>query len=404
MDKMNVPLVNLKRMHEELKDEIMDAIEGVYDKCNFILGDEVEKFENEFAEYVGCKHAIGVSSGLDALRIAMKAVGVKSGDKVVMQNNTFIATALAALDVGAELILIDCKTDCQAVDPSYDLKRSEAKFFVPVHMTGASFDFDCIDKSLSDIRIVEDACQSHGCKYKGKRVGSIGDIACFSFYPGKNLGSVGDAGMITTNNKALADFCRCYRHYGQDGKYNHVIAGGNNRMDTIAAAALRVKLKYLDSWNERRMSIAMRYDQELFSISRKGFYLRTLPEDFNSTHVSHLYQVYVCRVGGMYSSFNVCQRKTSEWRNEIVLALNSAGIGAGIHYPNTVYDSLYNDERVNMATNEFYSKSKDELEDCCSTSKKLASGNISLPCCPYMTDEEQDYVIDKVKEIMDEHV
>ena len=402
---MNVPLVNLKRMHEELKEETMDAIKGVYDKCNFILGDEVEKFEQEFAEYIGCKYAIGVSSGLDALRIAMMAVGVEVGDTVVMQNNTFVATALAAIDVGANIALIDCNTDCQAENPSHALIHNEAKFFVPVHMTGASFDFDSIDKNLSNIRIIEDACQSHGCKYKGQRVGGIGDIGCFSFYPGKNLGSIGDAGMITTNNKALADFCRCYRHYGQDGKYNHVIAGGNNRMDTTAAAVLRVKLNYLDGWNERRNKIAMKYDDAFTNISSKGFRLRRLPSDISSTHVSHLYQIYLSKENSLLSSFEICPTRINRWRNEIVSELNEAGIGAGIHYPNTIYDSLMNTGKVKMASTKSLLQHMTDYEvNECSISKRIASGNISLPCCPYMTDEEQDYVIDKVKEIIGEHV
>src|SRR5215217_4011050 len=258
-----IPFVDLVSQHGQIQAEIDDAIQPVLSQCNFILGSQVKEFEQAFASFVGTEHGIGVSSGLDALRLALSALDVGSGDEVILPANTYIATALAVSAVGARPVLVDCNPETYNIDVSLieSAITPRTKAIIPVHLTGQSADMDPI-LGIADrhgLYIVEDAAQSHGTLYKGQACGSIGIAGCFSFYPGKNLGACGDGGMVTTNDANLAERLRSVRNYGQQAKYYHVEKGLNARLDTLQAAILAVKLRYLQQWNEARARHAEKY-------------------------------------------------------------------------------------------------------------------------------------------------
>jgi len=311
---MTVPLVDLKAQYLSIKEAIDEAINHVITRANFIQGEEVALFEREFARYCGVKEAVAVSSGTEALRLALVACGIGQGDEVVTTPFTFIATAEAISQVGASPVFVDidpitCNLDPKKVEWAVSKKT---KAIIPVHLYGRPADMDgiCAVARKYNLKVIEDAAQAHGARYKGKRVGTFGEVACFSFYPGKNLGAYGDAGMLVTNNAAIAERVRLLRDHGRKEKYEHLYVGFNSRMDTIQAAVLRVKLMYLDRWNARRRVLASVYRGLLRDLD-----LFVPPED---THYESVYHLFVIR---------------TPLRAHLRRVLRAAGVDTGIHYP-----------------------------------------------------------------------
>jgi dTDP-4-amino-4,6-dideoxygalactose transaminase len=269
---VKVPFLDLHAAYLELKPEIDAAVARVLDSGWYIGGEEVESFEAEWAAYCEANHAVGVGNGLDALHLALKALGVGPGDEVIVPSNTYIATWLAVSHCGATPVPVEPDERTYNIDPTLieAAITPRTKVILPVHLYGQPADLDpilALAKKYS-LRVVEDAAQAHGARYKGKRIGAHGDIVAWSFYPGKNLGAMGDAGAITTNDPQLADKIRVLRNYGSRVKYVNEVQGYNSRLDPIQAAILRVKLKVLDEWNERRRVIAKKYLESLAVIAR----------------------------------------------------------------------------------------------------------------------------------------
>ncbi|BAO82760.1 predicted pyridoxal phosphate-dependent enzyme apparently involved in regulation of cell wall biogenesis [Serpentinimonas maccroryi] len=311
---MKVPFLDLGASYFELKSEIDSAIQRVLSSGWYILGPEVEAFEAEWANYCEAKYAVGLANGLDALILALRALGVGKGDEVIVPSNTYIATWLAVSAVGATPVPVE-------PDPAtfnLDSSRIEAaitkntKVLLPVHLYGQPADLDPILALARkhNLFVVEDAAQAHGARYKGKRIGAHGDVVCWSFYPGKNLGALGDAGGITTNSPELADKIRVLRNYGSRVKYVNEVQGINSRLDPIQAAVLRTKLNYLDEWTERRKAIALTY---LSNLHGTELVLPFVPD-----WAEPVWHLFVVR---------------SSNRNQLQSYLTEAGIGTLIHYP-----------------------------------------------------------------------
>lgn len=267
---MKVPFLDLHAGYLELKPEIDAAIARVFDSGYYIFGPEVEAFEADWAKYCGASHAVGVGNGLDALTLALRALDVGQGDEVIVPSNTFIATWLAVSAVGATPVPVEPDPDTYNINPALipAAITSRTKALLPVHLYGQSADLDPILEiaQTHNLFVVEDAAQAHGARYKGRRIGSHGDVVCWSFYPGKNLGALGDAGAITTNRADLADRIRVLSNYGSRVKYVNEVQGVNSRLDPVQAAVLRVKLQVLDDWNDRRRIIASLYNHGLDSL------------------------------------------------------------------------------------------------------------------------------------------
>ena len=315
---LRVPFLDLKAQYATIADEIEAAVRRVIERADFILGEEVAAFESRFAEYLGVKHVIGVGSGLAALELALRAHNIGPGDEVIAPANTFIATILAIVAVGAKPVLVDMDPRTHNIDPNgiEAAVTDRTRALMPVHLFGQPADLDPI-LSIAHRRnflVIEDAAQAHGARYGGKRVGGFGQAAAFSFYPGKNLGAYGDGGAVTTNDDQTAEKLRQIRNYGQKTKYYHEIMGTNSRLDTLQAAVLGVKLRYLDEWNAARRRHAAAYDNAFRSLP-VGL-VKTLP---NVEHVHHLYVVQVAN------------------REKVQSELQRRGINTGIHYPIPVH-------------------------------------------------------------------
>jgi dTDP-4-amino-4,6-dideoxygalactose transaminase len=318
---------------------------------------------------VGVEHAVGVSSGLDALRLALMAVEIGLGDEVILPANSYIATALAVSSVGAHPVLVDCdpftyNIDVSRIEPAI---TSRTRAIIPVHLTGQSTDMDPILEIAArrGLRIIEDAAQAHGTLYRGLPCGSIGDFGCFSFYPGKNLGAYGDGGLITTNDGALAERVRCLRNYGQRRKYEHVEKGLNARLDALQAAILSVKLKHLNEWNEARRRHAHSYTLRLSGIPN----LKIQQLNSFSSHIYHLFVV-----------------ETPE-RDGLQQYLESHGIQTGIHYPTPIHlQPAYGD--LGHVPGDF------------PVSERLGAQMLSLPMFPELTEEQIDFVCIKTSEFL----
>ncbi len=299
---MNVPFLDLKAQHREISP-----------------GKEVTLFEEEFAKYCGVEHAVGVDSGISALELGLRAAGIGAGDEVITVSHTFIATVSAISVTGAKPVLVDVDpvTYTMDVEQLASAVGPRTKAILPVHLYGQSADMDPILKVAArhGLRVIEDACQAHGARYNGRRVGGIGDAGCFSFYPGKNLGAYGDGGMFVTNDFELADKVRMLRNYGQREKYHHEFLAYNRRLDTIQAAVLRIKLRHLDQWNRARQNCASRYGELLGSIQEIKLPVVGASRD----HVYHLY---------------VIQHSD---RNELQARLKENGVMTGLHYPIPVH-------------------------------------------------------------------
>ena len=342
-----VPFVDLAADHREIEGELKQAFSDALGSSTFVGGPEVEAFEREWAAYCGTRHCVGVGSGTDALRFALMAAGVGAGDAVVTVAFTFVATAEAIMQAGAEVELVDideryytmcpvslaeyldgCETDPKTGRPLGQRTGKPIKAIVPVHLYGQMADMDPIldQADRYGLVVVEDACQAHGAEYltrrdpawpdgDWRRAGSLGIAAAFSFYPGKNLGALGEAGAVTTSDGEVAERVKLLRDHGQRSKYDHVIQGYNGRLDALQAAFLRIKLRRLDAWNERRRAAAARYRRLLRDRNKQGAALVLPLESPRSRHVYHLYVV-----------------RCSE-RDSTVRTLRTAGIQTGIHYP-----------------------------------------------------------------------
>ncbi len=357
---MTIPLVNLQTQHEEMYDEMRSVVQGVMDKGQFVLGPEVDAFEEEFAAYCEVKHCIGVGSGLDAVTLALKGLGLGPDDEVITTSNTFIATALAIKHAGATPVFVDHDPSTYTLDP----KRlsaaitSRTKAIVPVHLYGHPADMDAI-RVIADehgLLVIEDAAQAHGARYKGRRCGSFGAAAAFSFYPGKNLGAMGDGGAVVTNDDDLAQWLRAARNYGSTVRYRHSIQGFNSRLDSIQAAVLRVKLRHLDEWNATRRWLASQYCELL---DGSGVILPSERGD-----VEHVYHLFVLR----------CER-----RDEVLNYLRERGIGAAIHYPIPIH------RQVAFGRGCLVPHHLDNTES-------IADQLLSIPICPFLTLDDVETV------------
>jgi len=312
---MKVPFLDLNAQYHSIQNEITTALQKVLDNTAFAGGPFVEQFEREFAQYCGCKYAIGVSSGTSALWLTLLALGVGQGDQVITVPNTFIATAEAISFCGAQPVFVDIDERTYNIDPELleAAITEKTKAIIPVHLYGQCADMDPILTIASKygLYIIEDACQAHGAEYKGAKAGSMGHAACFSFYPGKNLGAYGEAGAVVTDNAELADKIRMLRDHGQTTKYHHCRVGWNARMDGFQGAVLSVKLKHLPAWNETRRKNARLYNDLL----RKVDSVITPIEADYAKHVYHIYAVRTRR------------------RDALIQALRNKDIHCGIHYP-----------------------------------------------------------------------
>ena len=310
----NIPFVDLGAQYDAIRGEISEAISAVLERSDFILGREVDLLEDEFARYCEAPHAIGVDSGISALELTLRAFGIGPGDEVITPANTFIATALAISATGAapKLVDVDLATYLMDANVVEQAITPRTRAIMPVHLYGHPVNMGPLVELADEhgLVVIEDACQAHGAVYRGRRVGSLGDAAAFSFYPGKNLGAYGDGGMVVTRRDEVADFVRLARDYGQRAKYEHVVRGYNRRLDTIQAAVLRVKLQHLDSWNEARSRHAQLYTRLLADSG-----VVTPREAAWARSVWHLYVIRVDRRDGLRDH------------------LAARGISTGIHYP-----------------------------------------------------------------------
>ena len=358
---MKIPFATVVPMHKEIEDELKEAINDVIDKGNFIGGEPVKKFEEDFAQYIGVKHCIGVANGLEGILLALSAMGVGEGDEVIVPSHTFIASVLPISTLGAKIVFVE-PDEFYTIDVSKIEEKitDKTKAIVVVHLYGQCADMDPIMEIAHrhNIKVLEDAAQAHGATYKGRKAGSLGDVAEFSFYPGKNLGGLGDGGCVVTNDDEIANMVRALGNYGSFEKYKHIYKGYNSRLDTLQAAALDVKLKYLDKWNKRRQEIATRYLNE---ITNPKVILPKIRKD--NTHVWHVFCVRV------------------ENREEFINYLASNNIQALIHYPTAIHKQ----EAYKEINNEVYP-----------LAEKYAKEVVSLPMYYGLTDEEVTYVIETI--------
>lgn len=309
-----LPFVDLQRQYLSIKGEIDETLLAGVAAAEYVLGEELVRFEEEFAGYCDTRYSVGVGSGTAAIQLALEALGVSSGDEVIVPANTFFASALPVLKLGATPVLVDCDGTNATIDvgAASAAVGPRTKAVLAVHLYGHPADIDPLAElcERDGLALVEDACQAHGARYKGRRAGSLGRIAAFSFYPSKNLGAYGDGGALTTDDKELAERIRVLRNLGQSSKYMHVAEGWNERLDTIQASVLRVKLRYLDRWNALRRGHAAAYGEAL-----AGHGLQTPETAPWAEHVWHVYAVRTPR------------------REELRSALAAHGVSTGIHYP-----------------------------------------------------------------------
>lgn len=367
---MLVPYMHLKKQYSSLSGEIREALERVCENTSFILGEEVNEFEKEYAAYCEVKYCVALNSGTSALHLALLALGVKPGDEVITTSNTFIATAEAICYAGAKPVFVDIDPKTGNLDPSLiELAiTGRSKAILPVHLYGRPADMDPILEIARKhcLAVIEDACQAHGARYRGRRVGSIGDAAAFSFYPTKNLSAYGEGGALTTNDAGIAELVRSLRSHGQNGPYTHERIGYNYRMDGFQGAVLRVKLKWLEQWNARRKEIAA-----LFGNFLKGAKAEIPSDDPRDERVYHLFVVYVNR------------------RDSVRAALQARGVHTAIHYPCPVH------LQPAFATLGFGPGSFPHSERACERA-------LSMPFFPEMTDEQVQYAAQQLAEVVGE--
>lgn len=363
---MKVPFVTFKPLEKELDKDLRDAFERVYDRSWYIEGVEDEAFEKAFAEYCNSKYCVGVGNGLDSLFLALKAMGIKEGDEVIVPSNTYIATALAVTYTGATPVFVEPDIRTFNIDPTKieAAITDKTKAIMPVHLYGQACDMDPIMNIAKkyDLYVVEDCAQAHGAKYNGKVIGSFGDAAGFSFYPGKNLGALGDAGATVTNNEELAKKVRALGNYGSDYKYHHIYQGNNSRLDELQAAFLAAKLPHLNKVNVERRKIAQKY---LDGINNPEIILPFVPE-----YAEPVWHIFGIR----------CNR-----RDELEKFLNDVGISTNKHYPIPMHlQGCYVD--LGFKKGDY------------PIAEEISKTELSIPMYYGMTDQEVQYVIDKINE------
>jgi dTDP-4-amino-4,6-dideoxygalactose transaminase len=363
-----VPFLDLRATYFELQEEIDTAVKGVMSSGAFILGKEVDLFEQEFASFLGIKHCIGVGNGLDALHLALRALEIGPGDEVLVPSNTYIATWLAVSYAGAKPVPVEPDAHTYNMSPRLieAAITSRTKAIMPVHLYGQAADMDPIldIARRHNLYVIEDAAQAHGARYKGVRVGGLGDIAGWSFYPGKNLGAFGDGGAITTNSDEIAERLRVLRNYGSRVKYYNEALGFNTRLDSIQAAVLRIKLRKLDEWNGRRSAVAARY---LDALKDTGLVLPYVP-----SWADPVFHLFVVR---------------TERREEFMEFLKARGIGTLIHYP------------VPPHLQQAYSQ-LGWKEGSLPLTEQIHREVVSLPMGPHLSEQEVEAVIQAVREFM----
>jgi dTDP-4-amino-4,6-dideoxygalactose transaminase len=356
-----IQFVDLQAQYQSIQAEVDQAMTCVLQRGDFILGEDVKLFEKEFAGFCNATHCIAVANGTDALHLALLAGGIGPGDEVITCTHTFIATVLAIHQAGAKPVLVDCEEKFYTIDVSKiePAITSRTKAIIPVHLYGhpANMDPICEIARRHKLLVVEDACQAHGAEYNGRRCGTLGDIAAFSFYPGKNLGAYGDGGAIVTNRKELAERITLLRNYGQKAKYEHTLKGFNSRLDTLQAAILRVKLRHLEAWNEARRCAAAKYDA-LFANS-------PVSTPKVASYARHVFHLYVVR---------------TTWRQKLQATLDAASITHGIHYPIPVHlQPAFSD--LGYGEGSFL------------IAEAIAPMILSLPIFPEITDEQIQRVV-----------
>jgi dTDP-4-amino-4,6-dideoxygalactose transaminase len=364
---MKVPFLDLKSHHAPMLEEINAAIQEVIDSAAFAGGPFVTRFEEDFAAYCDARYAIGVGSGTEALWLVLLALGVGPGDEVITVPNSFMATAEAITYCGAKPVFVDVDEQTYNMDPAglEQAVTTKTKAIIPVHLFGQPADMDPILEFARKrgLFVVEDAAQAHGAIYKGRKVGTLGDAGCFSFYPGKNLGAFGEAGAIVTNSDALQEKIRILRDHGQIRKYYHTMVGWNGRMDGIQGAILQIKLRHLEKGNDLRRSHAAHYDTAL-----RGAEDIIIP--FRASNVQHVYHIYAIRV---------------QDRDEVMRLLTQKGVGSGVHYP------------VPIHLQEAYS-ALGYKQGAFPIAERCATEFLSLPMFPELTPTQVETVVQSLKE------
>jgi dTDP-4-amino-4,6-dideoxygalactose transaminase len=367
---MNIPLVDLTAQYNSIKSEIDLALAHVIEKTAFIGGPFAQEFEKAFAAFCGVKHCIGVGNGTDAIFIALKTIGVGPGDEVITVANSFIATSEAISMTGARVVFVDIhpKTYNMDVCKLEACLTPRTKVIIPVHLYGQPADMDPIMQIAiqNKLKVIEDCAQAHGAEYKGRRIGSIGDMACFSFYPGKNLGAYGDAGAVLTHDENLALRARMFANHGRIDKYNHEREGVNSRMDGLQGAVLTVKLKHLEEWTEKRRRNAYLYHEQL-----RGLNLITPVEIDDVKAVYHLYVV----------------RMKAELRQGLKDHLKKNGVDTGIHYPIAL---------PNLKAYAYLSHKESDFPEASAASKEI----LSLPMYPELEPQHIEYISKQIREYM----
>lgn len=362
-----IPFVDLKAQYAGIKDEVNAAIQGILDSCQFTLGAEVASFEEEFAAFSGAEIGIGVNTGTSALHLALLAADIGPGDEVITVPHTFVATVAAIRYTGATPVFVDIDPVTFTMDPGLieAAITPRTKAILPVHLYGQAADMDPIAaiSRKHGLVLIEDAAQAHAAEYKGRRVGSLGDMACFSFYPGKNLGAYGEGGMVVTSSAEYARKIQMLRDWGAEQKYQHVLKGYNYRLEGIQGAVLRVKLKYLEAWTEGRRQAAARYDKLL---TGSGYQIPVAHE-----HNRHVYHVYAIRTTN---------------REAVQEHLQSRGVQSGIHYPIPVH-LLPAHEDLGYRRGQF------------PHAESAADEVLSLPMFPELTEAQSAQVVDALMSV-----
>jgi dTDP-4-amino-4,6-dideoxygalactose transaminase len=367
---MNIPFVDLQSQYQTIKDEVDPAVLAVMKRGDFVLGGTVAEFERAFAEYCGVNYCVGVDSGYSALELIVRAYDIGPGDEVITAANTFIATTLAITNAGATPVLVDCDPETYNID----VTKIEAaitprtKAIMPVHLYGQMADMDAIVAIARKhgLRVFEDAAQASGARYKGRRAGSLGDAAGFSFYPGKNLGAYGDGGAVTTDDATVAEKIKLLRNIGQKVKYFHEVKGFNHRLDTMQAAVLKVKLPHLDGWNASRRRAAATYAELLADLP--------LVTPITAAYAEHIFHLYVVRVEG---------------REGLMEFLKERGIATGLHYPIPIH--------LQPAYSELGYKRGDFP-----VTEAYAETIMSLPIFPELDDDKVAYVVEAIRDYLAE--
>jgi dTDP-4-amino-4,6-dideoxygalactose transaminase len=371
-----IPILNLTRQYELLKDRINDALIRVAASGHYILGPEVKAFEEEMAQYLGVKHVIGCANGTDALFLALKALRIGEGDEVITTPFSYMATSESIVRAGAKPVFIDVEPDTM----NFDVTLLEAaitprtKAILPVHIFGQSANMDKVRRiaQAHNLTIIEDCAQAIGSEFKGQKVGGIGDIGCFSFFPSKNLGCLGDGGMCTTNDDELAERLRMLRVHGSRQRYYHEEPGLNSRLDEIQAAVLRVKLKHIDEWNEARRTVATRYDELLKPLAD---WVKT---PFRHTDGTHVFHQYTLQLQGP---------EPAKLRAELQKKMQESGVQSMIYYPVPLYkQQTHADLHLNPT----------DFPVC----ERISDQVLSLPMFPELTTEEQQQVADALAQVL----